>query len=79
MSAIPKSDCRSCYWYIALYILVIGLSSGNEGWFYNCLRYITPMTMDRLRKALIDTRDVIYVIPLPFYMVRIVGEDGDEH
>ena len=61
-----------------LILLVIGLaSSGNEGWFYNCLRYIgTYDHWDTFTKGLIDTRDVIYYVSftalLIFIVVRIV-------
>ena len=80
VSAITKNQIVAAVIGIValLILLVIGLaSSGNEGWFYNCLRYIgTYDHWDTFTKGLIDTRDVIYYVSftalLIFIVVRIV-------
>ena len=80
VSAVTKNQIVAAVIGIValLILLVIGLaSSGNEGWFYNCLRYIgTYDHWDTFTKGLIDTRDVIYYVSftalLIFIVVRIV-------
>jgi ABC-2 type transport system permease protein len=80
VSAVTKNQIVAAVIGIValLILLVIGLAStGNEGWFYSCLRYIgTYDHWDTFTKGIIDTRDVVYygsfTALLIFIAVRIV-------